>query len=404
MKSLDAFSALRFRNFRLFWFGSIISLSGTWMHQAAQGWLVFKLTDSPFYLGLASSAISTPILLFTLVGGVAADRFSKRNIILVTQIFDMFLALSLAVIVSTEIVTVWHVLIIAFFMGTSHAFEIPARQSFFIEMVGREELLNAIALNAAAFHGARMIGPAIAGIIMGSLGLAACFYINSLSFIAAIAALMSMKFYSPGKNLDSKKGIVKEFKEGLKYIFSNSKIYSLIIAVGIVSFFGFPYIALLPVYARDILGTGATGLGILMGCTGAGAFVGAVNLAMKSKSSRKGTLLALSGLLFAVALLIFSLSKTVWLSYVMLFLVGWGSINQIATVNSLLQLTVPDELRGRVMSSFMTVFLGMSTLGNLFIGGLAQYMGTQTALATGAFLCMLGIIWLFVKKKEILRL
>jgi predicted MFS family arabinose efflux permease len=289
-------------------------------------------------------------------------------------------------------------------MGTSHAFEIPARQSFFIEMVGREELLNAIALNAAAFHGARMIGPAIAGIIMGSLGLAACFYINSFSFIAAIAALMSMKFYSPGKKLRSKKGIAKEFKEGLKYIFSSSKIYSLIIAVGIVSFFGFPYISFLPVYARDILGTGATGLGILMGCAGAGAFIGALNLAMKSKSSRKGTLLALSGLLFAVALFVFSLSTTVWLSYVMLFLVGWSAINQIATVNSMIQLTVPDELRGRVMSSFTTVFLGMSTLGNLVIGSLAQYIGTQKALATGAFLCMLGIIWLLVKKKEILKL
>ncbi|HDK82302.1 MAG TPA: MFS transporter, partial [Nitrospirae bacterium] len=181
------FSALTYRNFRLFWIGQVISLTGTWMHSAGQGWLVLKLTDSPFYLGLVGSAVSMPILIFTLAGGVVADRFPKRKILLITQTILMFLALTLAVLVSTGIVTVWHVVAIAFFIGTTSAFDIPARQSFLIEMVGKENLMNAIALNSAAFNAARIIGPAIAGVLIGSLGLTACFYINSLSFLAAIA-------------------------------------------------------------------------------------------------------------------------------------------------------------------------------------------------------------------------
>ena len=173
-----SFPALTYRNFRLFWFGQLISLTGTWMHSAAQGWLVLKLTDSPFYLGLVGTAGSIPILLFTLAGGVAADRFNKRNIILSMQGILMFLAFTLAFLVTTEIVTIWHVLAIAFLIGTAHAFDIPARQSFFIELVGKKNLLNAIALNSAAFHGARMIGPAIAGAVIGFFGITVCFYIT----------------------------------------------------------------------------------------------------------------------------------------------------------------------------------------------------------------------------------
>jgi MFS family permease len=194
MKSFRPFSALTYRNFRLFWFGQLISLTGTWMHSAGQGWLVLKLTNSPFYLGLVGSAASMPILLFTLAGGVVADRFSKRKILLTTQVILMFLAFLLALLVTTKVVTVWYVLAIAFLIGTINAFDIPARQSFFIEMVGKENLMNAIALNSAAFNGARVIGPTIAGVLIGYLGLAVCFYINSVSFLAAIIGLLKMRF------------------------------------------------------------------------------------------------------------------------------------------------------------------------------------------------------------------
>ncbi len=401
MKSFRPFSALTYRNFRLFWFGQLISLTGTWMHSAAQGWLVFKLTNSPFYLGLVGSAASMPILLFTLAGGVAADRFPKRNILLTTQIALMLLAFTLAVLVSKEVITVWYVFTIAFLIGTINAFDIPARQSFFIEMVGRENLLNAIALNSAAFNGARIIGPAVAGILIGYLGVAVCFYINSLSFLAAIISLLKMRFETGELRKHATSGIKEEFKEGLKYIFNEPKVYTLIIVIGIISFFGFPYITFLPVYARDILKTGATGLGILMGVAGAGAFMGAISLAIRGDFVTKGGFFVTSGIIFSIALLIFSFSTAVWISYPMLFLVGWGGINQLATTNNLLQLTTPDRLRGRVMSSFTMVFLGMATIGNFVIGSLAAYVGTQVALGIGATFCLLGAIWLLLRKPEI---
>jgi len=405
MFSFKPLASLTYRNFRLFWIGSVISLTGTWMHSAAQGWLVFELTNSPFYLGLTSTASSLPILLFTMLGGVVADRMSKKTIIMTTQIVLMCIALLMATIVSADVVKVWHVLIIAFLIGSAHAFEIPARQSFFIEMVGRENLLNAIALNSAAFHGARMAGPAIAGLIMGTWSIAACFYINTLSFIAAIVALIKMRFRPEDeKKRPQKKGLYKEFAEGMKYIFSNQKVFTLIISVGIISFFGFPYITFLPVYAKEILKTGATGLGILMGCAGAGAFTGAIILAFRGDFSKKGLLLIVSGIVFSLALLVFSISATIWLSYVMLFLIGLGAINQIATANTLLQLNVPDELRGRIMSSFTTVFLGMSTIGNFIVGSYAALVGTKTALLTSSIFCLLGTLLLVMKKPEILEI
>ena len=383
-----SFPALTYRNFRLFWFGQVISLTGTWMHSAAQGWLVLKLTDSPFYLGLVGMAGSIPILLFTLAGGVTADRFNKRNIILSMQGILMLLAFTLAFLVTTGVITVWHVLAIAFLIGTAHAFDIPARQSFFIELVGKKNLLNAIALNSAAFHGARMIGPAIAGVVIGHFGITVCFYINGLSFIAAIIGLIRMRFDEDIPRRPVSKSISKEFMEGINYIFGEPRAYKLIALVGIISFFGFPYMTFLPVYAKDILKTGATGLGILMGFAGAGAFAGAITLAMSEGISRKDILLSVAGIIFSTALLIFSSSETVWLSHIMLFLVGWGAVTQIATSNSLLQIIVPDSLRGRVMSSFTTVFLGMASLGNLAVGSLAYYLGTSTALMISAGLCL----------------
>jgi len=401
---LNAFSALRHRNFRLFWFGQLISLTGTWMHQAAQGWLVFKLTNSPFYLGLAGTAFSAPVLLFTLAGGVMADRHSKRKIMLVAHTTLMFLSLALAILVATGIVTVWHVLVLAFLIGTVHAIEIPARQSFLIEMVGKEDLLNAIALNSSAFHSARMIGPAIAGFIMGPLGLAPCFFINAMSFVAIIVALVKMRFAPAVPRPSDGKSIVKELKEGLSYLFHHENASILLLSVGVISFFGFPYISFLPVYARDILHTGEKGLGMLMGCAGAGAFLGSAGLALRGDSPKKGVLMAVAGTVFSIALLVFSISKTVWISYLMIFFLGLGAINHIATANSILQLSVPDELRGRVMSAFATTFLGMAPLGNFTVGSLAHYLGTQTALMISAIFCLAGTLLVLVIRPRIFKL
>ena len=403
MKTYYPFAALRHRNFRLFWFGQIISLTGTWMHQAAQGWLVYELTNSPFFLGLSGTAASAPILMFTLAGGVIADRYPKRQIILAAHIVLMFLALSLAVLVVTGTVTIWHVLILAFCIGTVHSFEIPSRQSFIIELVGKEDLLNGIALNSTAFHSARMIGPAIAGFVMGSAGMASCFFLNSASFIAIIAALVRMKF-KPGDSPPPKTGMKKSFREGIDYVRQNPAVYTLLISVGIISFFGFPYISFLPVYARDILKTGASGLGILMGCAGAGAFTGAVGMALKGNIVKRGVVMSVAGITFSAALLIFSLSTSIWLSYVMLFLVGVGALNQIVNANNLIQLAVPDELRGRVMGVFTTMFLGMAPLGNFTVGSLAHYVGTQNALLTSSCFCLSGTLLVLWVKPDIMRL
>lgn len=404
MPNFQPLAALSHRNFKLFWFAQIISLTGTWMHQAAQGWLVYKLTDSPFFLGLTGTAASLPILLFTLAGGVLVDRYPKRKIMLITHVLLMFFTFTLAMLVVTGVVAVWHILIIAFLIGTVHSIEIPTRQSFLIEMVGRANLLNAIALNSSAFHSARMIGPAIAGFIIVPLGLAACFFINTVTFFAMIIALMKMRFETGEIKLNHNRGVVKEFKEGISYIIQHPNIYILLISVGIISFFGFPYISFLPVYARDILQTGAKGLGILMGCAGAGAFTGAVSLAIKGDSSKKGIVMAVAGITFSTALLLFSLSTSVLISYAMLFFMGLGAINQIATANSIIQLEVPDDLRGRVMGAFTTMFLGMAPLGNLAVGSLAHYIGTQKALLIAASCCLLGTITIILNKKELLKM
>ncbi len=248
-----------------------------------------------------------------------------------------------------------------------------------------------------------MIGPAIAGFIMGPFGLAPCFFINAISYLAIISALLRMRFETERKPSDGK-GVYREFREGMSYLFHHSHAYILLISVGIISFFGFPYISFLPVYARDILQTGERGLGILMGCAGAGALTGAARLALRGDTSRKGVVMAIAGVIFSLALLIFSISKTIWLSYLMIFLMGLGAINQIATANTMLQLNVPDELRGRVMSVFTTMFLGMAPLGNFTVGSLAHYVGTQTALFVSACFCLGGILLVLVCKPEILKL
>jgi MFS family permease len=345
-----------------------------------------------------------PILLFTLAGGIFADRHHKKNIILTTQITLLILALTLAILVATNNISVWIILIIAFFIGTANAFEIPARQSFIVEMVGKKDLLNAIALNSSAFHAARMTGPAIAGFLIQYLGMAACFFINSFSFLAAIGALLKMRFKPEEIKTAPGRGVAKEFKEGMRYIVNTPEVYTLILTSGIISFFGFPYINFLPVYAKDILETGAKGLGMLMGFAGAGAFTGAVLLAFRGDNAKKGTTMAAAGITFSIALLIFALSRNIWTSYAMLYLMGLGAISQIATANSLIQITVPDSLRGRVMSSFTTMFLGMAPLGNLALGTLAHYTNTQTALATGAGLCLLGTLLALWKKPVLLKM
>jgi MFS family permease len=386
MDKFSGFSALQSRDFRLFWIGQLISLSGTWMQSVAQGWLVYSMTKSPFYLGLVAAAGSLPILLFTLAGGIAADRFRKRNLLLITQALSILPALLLGVLTNTDIIAVWMVIVLAFLLGTFNAFDIPARQSFIIELVGKNNLTNAIALNSAAFHGARMIGPVIAGVTIAQLGLSACFYLNALSFIAVLIALS--RIHVKGDIHKDSHGILRNLIEGIQFIKSKRDILRVIILIALFSFVGMPFITLLPVYAGDIFKAGPGGYGLLVGATGLGAFLAALMLAFKGDIANKARFMALATISVSLGLLIFSISRFFSLSLLMLVIIGWGLVSFLATANSFIQLSVPDNMRGRAMSIYTFVFLGTAPIGNSIMGVLADFIGTTRAVGLSAILCI----------------
>ena len=399
MGNVKRFSALHYRDFRLFWFGQLISLSGTWMQSVAQGWLVYSLTKSPFYLGLVAAAGSLPILLFTLAGGIVADRFRKRNLLLMTQALSIIPALVLGILTDINLIAVWHVALMATLLGTVNAFDIPARQSFFIELVGRDNLMNAIALNSAAFNGARMIGPVIAGMTIAYIGLPSCFYLNALSFIAVIIALSKINIR--GEIKESSNGFIRDFTEGIQFMKSNPEIYRIILLIAVFSLIGIPYITFLPVFAVEVFRTGPKGLGFLVSAAGTGALTAALSLAFKGDIKDKNRVMSISALCFSFSLFAFSLSKNFYLSIVILIFIGWGIVSFLATVNSFIQLSVPDNLRGRAMSVYALVFLGTAPLGNSLLGVLANSFGTTRAVSISAIFCIIASIIFSVKISKV---
>jgi len=395
MAPAGRFPALQYRDFRLFWFGQIISLSGTWMQSVAQGWLVYSLTKSPFYLGMVAAAGSLPILLFTLFGGIAADRFRKRNLLLMTQALSIIPAIFLGILIDINLIAVWQVAALAAFLGIVNAFDVPARQSFIIEMVGKGSLTNAIALNSAAFHGARMTGPVIAGIAIANLGISACFYLNAISFIAVIIALSKIK--AKGEIIKNSNGIMKDIIEGIQYIKSKSEIYRSIILIAVFSLAGMPFITLLPVFAGEIFRKGPEGFGFLVGATGAGALTAALLLAFRGDIKDKSRFISFSALCFSILLFVFSFSTNFYLSVVILVFIGWALVSFFATMNSFIQLSVPDNLRGRAMSVYTFVFLGTAPIGNSLMGTLADSIGTVRAVTIASVICLIAAISFSVK-------
>lgn len=395
MKNSDRFSALYFRDFRLFWFGQLVSLSGTWMQSVAQGWLVYSLTKSPFYLGIVAAAASLPILLFTLIGGIAADRFRKRNLIILTQALSVIPALLLGILTDLNIITVYQVVLLAAFLGTVNAFDMPARQAFLAEMVGRGHLLNAIALNSAAFNGARIIGPAIAGLTIAYLGLPACFYLNAVSFVAVIIALSLIKI--KGEITISSKGFFKDFSEGFHFIKRQRDILYIIILIATFSLFGIPFASFLPVFAEEIFNAGAKGLGLLVSATGLGAFSAAIIIALKGDIKNKWRFMSVAGLCFSLSLFAVSISRVFWLSLLLLVFAGWGIASFLATANSFIQLSTSDHLRGRVMSVYSLVFLGFTPIGNFIIGTLSDSLGTTNVVAGSSLICLAGAVMFFIR-------
>lgn len=386
METPPRFSALYARDFRLFWFGQVISLSGTWMQSLAQSWLVYSLTKSPLYLGIIASVSSLPILIFTLVGGMVADKYPKRKVLIITQALSVLPALALGFLTDRHVVTIWHVGIIAAFLGTVNAFDVPARQAFLADVVSKADITNAVALNSAAFNGARILGPVAAGFIIAHLGLPACFYFNAASFLAVIAALSKIK--AKGTAGAHTGGFLDGVAEGGRFVVKEKPILYIMSLIAVFSLFGIPYITLLPVLAGDILKVGAKGLSFLVASAGAGSLLAALTIAFRGEIHRKDIFIPLAALVFSVAIMGLSFSRNFSLSLCLIFLAGWGVVSCLATSNSHIQNTAPDALRGRVMSLYILVFLGFAPLGNSLIGVAAEFLGTVASLRIFSLVCI----------------
>jgi MFS family permease len=397
--------ALRHRNFRLFWTGQLVSLVGTWMQMVARGWLVLELTHSPFWLGMVGFANSVPVLLLSLWAGAIADNVSKRKLVIVTQAISMVMAFVLAALTWTSTVQVWHILAISLVLGTVFAFDAPTRQSFTVELVnGKEDLMNAVALNSAIFNGARVLGPAIGAVALAWQGPGMAFFLNGLSYLAVLYGLFRMDVKEREKKTAAKSE--KQILEGLRFVRHDKVIGPLMLIVSVVSVFAFPYVVLLPIFADTILRVGETGYGTLMAFSGIGSLIGAVGLAFQSGRStvKRGRLVLIGSIGLPIFLAIFSLSPLYLLSLVTLIGVGWTMIAVNATINTVVQTNVPDELRGRVNGVFAFLFIGMAPLGNLQAGLIADHFGAPMALFVGAVTCLVVTTLVLVKNRQILSL
>ena len=365
--------ALRYRNYRLFFVGQGISLIGAWMQQLALSWLVYRLTESPLFLGIISFSSQIPSFILSPVAGVYADRWNRYHLVIATQCLAMVQASILAVLALSGAITVWHLIILSLFLGIVNAFDVPIRQSFVVEMVERkEDLGNAMALNSLLFNGARLIGPTLAGMIIAFAGEGICFLINAISFLAVIPALLAMKI--PTRIVRSRRVYLKEgLEEGYHYVRNSIPIRYILMQLSLMSFMGMSYAVLLPVFARDILGGGPHTLGFLVGAAGVGAMIGALFLASRESVIGLGRLIVFSSGLFGIGVIIFSLSKFLLLSILMMFGIGFGLMVQMASSNTILQTIVEEDKRGRIMSLFAVSFMGVAPFGSLFTGLMASH-------------------------------
>jgi len=358
------------------------------MQQIAQSWLVYRLTRSSALLGFVSFAGQIPVFVLAAVGGAAADRLDRHRIIVWTQALSMALAFVLAALTLSGVVRVWHVFVLAALLGVVNAFDIPARQAFVVDMVGREDLMNAIALNSSMVNGARVVGPAIAGAVVAAVGEGWCFLLNGLSYIAVIVGLLLMRLPHAHRAMAAGRSAVADIIEGFRFSGETAPIRALLLLLGVVSLTAMPYAVLMPVFADDILHGGATGLGLLMGASGIGAVAGALSLAARRGFHGLGRWVAAATFSFGIALLLFALSKTFWLSAALLVPVGAAMMVQMAASNTLIQAMVPDALRGRVMAVYSMMFMGMAPFGAVFAGSVAERIGAAQTVAVGGLVCI----------------
>jgi MFS family permease len=381
----DTIRSLKHRNFQLFFSGQLISLIGTWMQTVAQGWLVYRMTSSSLLLGIVTFAGQIPVVPVAPFAGMVADRWNRRKVVIATQTASMILAFILAILTLLKIVTVWEIIVLAALMGVVNAFDIPARQSFLVEMVGREDLMNAIALNSSMFNGARIIGPAIAGILVASIGEGWCFFANAASYIAVIIGLFMMRI----PQREAARLMASAFDhiaEGFRFVRKTSPIRALLCLLGAVSLVGMPYSVLMPVFAKNVLHGDATTLGVLGSAAGIGALGGALTLASRTRVQGLGKWVWMACGSFGTFLTLFASSRNYVASVILLVPVGFALMTQMGSTNTLVQSMVPDRLRGRTMAVYSMMFMGMSPLGALLAGAAADRFGAQKTVAIGGVL------------------
>ena len=394
------FRALRHRNYRLFFWGQLVSLIGTWMQQTAMSWFVYQITNSKLLLGAVAAVGSAPMMLFSIWGGSLADRYPKRSILVATQTAQMICAFLLAAGAWAGFATPLFIIVIAALNGVAMGFDMPARQAFTVEMTSREDLLNAISLNSSIVNGARVVGPSAAGLLIGAVGVATCFFLNGVTFVAVIAGLLMMRL-PPFKPTAHTVSAGEHAWNGIVYSMKHQRVRTILLLFLAVGVFGWSYAVLMPAFARDVLGRGANGYGVLMSAGGTGALIGALVVATYGHlfTPRR---LALSGVwLFSIALFAFSLSRNFYLALAFLLVAGFGMLLFFSTSNTVLQTIVPDEMRGRVMGLWSLVFGAMIPLGSLEAGAVAHWLGTSFALALGAIICALSaLVTLFVIRRR----
>jgi MFS family permease len=383
--------AFKHKNYRLFFSGQLLSLIGTWMQSMAQMWLVYKLTHSAVALGLVGFAGQIPVLLFSTFGGVVADRTNRHRILLGTQTASMVLAFILSLLTMTHWVQVWHIYTLAALLGLVNAFDIPTRQSFIVEMVGKEDLINAIALNSSMFNSARIVGPALGGILVAAVGEGWCFFLNGVSYVAVIAGLLLMELRPRKQHLGSG-STLSSIVEGFVYIRQKKPVRDLLILLGLISLMGMPYLTLMPIFAARILHGDAGALGMLMGASGLGSLIAALLLAARREVRGLGRVVALSAGGFGFFLILFSLSRQFWLSAGLLIPVGFSMVTQMAASNTLIQSLIPDRFRGRVMAAYSMMLLGMAPFGALLGGTVAHHIGAPGTVALGGAVCILAAL------------
>lgn len=399
----QTFAAFKHRNYRLWFAGQLVSLVGTWMQTTAEGYLMFQLTHSPVYLGYVGFAAGLPSWLFMLYGGVIADRLPRRNLLLLTQSTMMVMPIILAVLTFTHLVQPWHIILLALGLGIANAFDAPARQAFVVEMVGREDLHNAIALNSSMFNLSMVVGPAAAGLTYAWVGPAWCFTLNGLSFVAVIGALLLMRI-QPTVVSKRSAAALEDLKEGIRYTLSHVAIRTLVSMATVVSLFGLAFMTLMPAWATDVLGGDATTNGMLLAARGVGALIGALMIAALGRFKSKGKLLTLGSFVFPLFVLLFAQTRHLPWSMVMLVGAGWGFMILFNLANTLLQTLVSDELRGRVISIYTLGFFGLMPLGALLAGWAAALIGEPNTVTLSALVSLAFAGWLWLRVPQLRKL